>query len=192
MHNDFCCGCSFWGCVLKLVGWKWLPAASKNEQRELFALRAWQIITEAKHAINLVKPRGSSESGYNFPSAPCCSGSFHRDTFFFSVLFVGIKNSRCSCNSSNVIITNSSNKAVPVILSAPFIYWPIKLLFQSTCCWAWCVSWLCWRHVGSFPKWNALDIDFMKKTFGNWTQRPPTSSTVINWATSWPILQIMW
>lgn len=40
--------------------------------------------------------------------------------FFFSVLFVGIKNSRCSCNSSNV--TNSSNKAVPVILSAPFIY----------------------------------------------------------------------
>lgn len=42
--------------------------------------------------------------------------------FFFSVLFVGIKNSRCSCNSSNVIITNSSNKAVAVILSAPFIY----------------------------------------------------------------------
>lgn len=41
-------------------------------------------------------------------------------TPFFSVLFVGIKNSRCSCNSSNV--TNSSNKAVPVILSAPFIY----------------------------------------------------------------------
>lgn len=41
-------------------------------------------------------------------------------TPFFSVLFVGIKNSRCSCNSSSV--TNSSNKAVPVILSAPFIY----------------------------------------------------------------------
>lgn len=43
-------------------------------------------------------------------------------TPFFSVLFVGIKNSRSSCNSSNVTITNPSNKAVPVILSAPFIY----------------------------------------------------------------------
>ena len=68
----------------------------------------------------------------------------------------------------------------------------VCVLPQSTCCWAWCVPWWCWRRAATSPRWDASDRGSTERALGSWTPRPPTSSSGNTGSTSYVTSRVTW